>query len=43
MATQSQFRKHLKTKHNKTIDIYGSIIDCPQVSEEVLRSVLQSR
>jgi hypothetical protein len=27
VSTQSQFRKHLKTRHNKTMDIMGNLID----------------
>ena len=29
LSTQSQYRKHLKMRHNKTIDIMGNIIDSP--------------
>ena len=27
LSTQSQYRKHLKMRHNKTIDIMGNVID----------------
>ena len=29
LSTQSQYRKHLKMRHNKTIDIMGNVIDSP--------------
>eukprot|EP00092_Neocalanus_flemingeri_P027637 GFUD01029990.1.p1 GENE.GFUD01029990.1~~GFUD01029990.1.p1 ORF type:complete len:536 (-),score=94.19 GFUD01029990.1:294-1901(-) len=29
LSTQSQYRKHLKMRHNKTVDIMGHIIDSP--------------
>ena len=34
LSTQSQFRKHLKMKHNKTIDIMGNVIDSQQELKE---------
>ena len=34
LSTQSQFRKHLKMAHNKTIDIMGNVIDSSQELKE---------
>ena len=43
LSTQSQYRKHLKMRHNKTIDIMGNIIDSPPDAKDKDRAKRKRR
>jgi len=43
LSTQSQYRKHLKMRHNKTIDIMGNIIDSPPEAKDKDRAKRKRR
>merc|ERR1712088_658001 len=43
LSTQSQYRKHLKMRHNKTIDIMGTIIDSPPEAKDKDRAKRKRR
>jgi hypothetical protein len=43
VATQSQFRKHLKTRHNKTMDIMGNLIDWSSSSQQDMADMGSNR